>query len=64
MDRPPAIRVENLQKRFGDVEAVRGVSFVVQAGEMFGFLGPNGCCPPRSMSTAATPILEIAGGRD
>jgi linearmycin/streptolysin S transport system ATP-binding protein len=37
-----AIRVENLQKRFGDVVAVDGVTFEVRPGETFGLLGPNG----------------------
>ncbi|ELZ17440.1 daunorubicin resistance protein DrrA family ABC transporter ATP-binding protein [Natrinema limicola] len=39
---PPAIRVENLVKRFGDLTAVGGISFQVDEGESFGFLGPNG----------------------
>lgn len=34
--------VRDLVKRYGDVEAVRGVSFEVGAGEIFGMLGPNG----------------------
>jgi ABC-2 type transport system ATP-binding protein len=38
----PAIEVSGLRKSFGEVEAVRGVSFEVAAGEVFGFLGPNG----------------------
>ena len=33
--------VDNLGKRFGDVEAVRGISLAVDAGEVFGLLGPN-----------------------
>jgi ABC-2 type transport system ATP-binding protein len=37
-----AVRVRDLQKRFGDFEAVRGVSFDVHHGEIFGLLGPNG----------------------
>jgi ABC-2 type transport system ATP-binding protein len=37
-----AIEVENLVKRYGNVEAVRGVSFSVNEGEVFGLLGPNG----------------------
>ncbi len=38
----PVLRVENLTKRYGDVEAVRGISFSVEEGEVFGLLGPNG----------------------
>jgi ABC-2 type transport system ATP-binding protein len=36
------LQVENLVKRYADVEAVRGVSFAVKEGEVFGLLGPNG----------------------
>ncbi len=38
----PAVVVRGLVKRYGDVEAVRGVSFEVAAGEVFALLGPNG----------------------
>jgi ABC-2 type transport system ATP-binding protein len=38
----PILQVENLEKRYEDVHAVRGVSFSVQEGEVFGLLGPNG----------------------
>jgi ABC-2 type transport system ATP-binding protein len=38
----PILQVENLVKRYGNVEAVRGVSFSVEEGEVFGLLGPNG----------------------
>ena len=37
-----AIRVRGLRKRYGDVEAVRGIDLTVQKGEIFAFLGPNG----------------------
>jgi ABC-2 type transport system ATP-binding protein len=37
-----AVRVEGLIKRYGDLEAVSGVSFTVDAGETFALLGPNG----------------------
>jgi ABC-2 type transport system ATP-binding protein len=38
----PIIQVENLVKSYGAVQAVRGVSFSVEEGEVFGLLGPNG----------------------
>jgi ABC-2 type transport system ATP-binding protein len=37
-----AIIIEDLRKRYGDVEAVRGISFEVSEGEVFALLGPNG----------------------
>jgi ABC-2 type transport system ATP-binding protein len=37
-----AVRVHELTRHFGDFVAVDGVSFIVPAGEIFGFLGPNG----------------------
>ena len=36
------LEVKNLKKRFGDFEAVKGISFTVGKGEVLGFLGPNG----------------------
>jgi len=38
----PVIHVHNLVKTYGDVEAVRGISFDIEAGEVFALLGPNG----------------------
>src|SRR5579864_4443987 len=49
----PILQVENLVKRYGDVEAVRGVSFSVEEGEVFGLLGPNG-----AGKTSTIEILE------
>jgi ABC-2 type transport system ATP-binding protein len=49
----PAIEVSNLTKRYGNVEALRGVSFSVNEGEVFGLLGPNG-----AGKTSTVEILE------
>src|SRR5687768_12034850 len=38
----PAVDVQGLTKRYGAVEAVRGIDLQVHPGETFGFLGPNG----------------------
>ena len=50
----PAIVVDGLRKSYGPVEAVRGVSFAVEEGEVFGLLGPNGA--------GKTTIVEILEG--
>src|SRR3954469_2843993 len=39
---PSAIEIENLQKRYGDVTAVAGVSLTVEPGEIVGIVGVNG----------------------
>jgi ABC-2 type transport system ATP-binding protein len=49
----PAIEVIGLRKRYGDLEAVRGIDFSVQRGEVFGLLGPNG-----AGKTTTVEILE------
>jgi ABC-2 type transport system ATP-binding protein len=49
----PIIQVQDLYKSYGAVEAVRGVSFVVNEGEVFGLLGPNG-----AGKTSTVEILE------
>lgn len=42
MEQQPIIQVRNLVKRYGSFEAVKGISFDVHSGEIFGLLGPNG----------------------
>src|SRR5580658_6076309 len=49
----PILEVENLVKSYGAVQAVRGVSFSVEEGEVFGLLGPNG-----AGKTSTVEILE------
>lgn len=49
----PVVQVENLAKSYGSVEALRGVSFQVHEGEVFGLLGPNG-----AGKTTTVEILE------
>jgi ABC-2 type transport system ATP-binding protein len=49
----PVIRVRDLRKRYGDVDAVAGVTFEVARGEVFGLLGPNG-----AGKTTTVEILE------
>ena len=49
----PAIAVSGLRKRYGDLEAVRGIDFEVRRGEVFGLLGPNG-----AGKTTTVEILE------
>src|SRR5215210_7608976 len=54
-----AVAVSDLHKSYGDFEAVRGVSFEIQAGEVFGLLGPNG-----AGKTTTVEILEGYRKRD
>ncbi len=56
-----AIEVERLTKSFGEIEAVRGVSFAVEAGEVFGFLGPNGAGKTTTINMLCT-LTRPSGG--
>jgi ABC-2 type transport system ATP-binding protein len=58
---PPAISVNELRKSFGEIEAVRGVSFDVDAGEIFGFLGPNGAGKTTTINMLCTLAKPTAG---
>jgi len=54
---PPILEVDSIVKKYGDFEAVRGLSFCVNEGEVFGLLGPNGAGKTQtiSMSTCLFP---------
>jgi len=54
---PPVVQVRDLQKSYGSVEALRGVSFSIEAGETFALLGPNG-------AGKSTTIEILEGYRD
>lgn len=57
-----AIEAENLTMRFGDFVAVDSVSFRIQKGEIFGFLGSNGCGKTTTMKML-TGLLEASEGK-
>lgn len=57
-----AIVVENLVKKYGDFEAVKGVSFKVKRGEIFAFLGPNGAGKTTTVHVLTT-LLKLTSGK-
>jgi len=57
----PAISVQNIIKRYGDFEAVRGITFDVADGEIFGLLGPNGAGKSTLIRMMTTLIPVTAG---
>jgi ABC-2 type transport system ATP-binding protein len=58
---PAIIEVENLVKSFGDFDAVKGVNFSVEEGEVFGLLGPNGA-GKTTLISMLTGILKPTSG--
>ena len=58
---PPAIEAHGLTKRFGDFTSVDNVSFTIQQGEIFGFLGSNGCGKSTTMKVL-TGLLQATSG--
>ncbi|MBI3140855.1 MAG: ABC transporter ATP-binding protein [Rhodocyclales bacterium] len=58
----PAIRIEQVTKRFGSVQALAGVSLEVAPGEFFGLLGPNGAGKTTLISALAG-LVRPDGGR-
>ncbi len=56
-----AVEVHGLAKRYGEIEAVRGIDFDVTQGEVFGFLGPNGAGKSTTISMLCTLVRPTGG---
>ena len=56
-----AVSVNGLVKRYGELEAVRGIDFDVATGETFGFLGPNGAGKSTTINMLCT-LVRPSGG--
>ena len=56
------IEVENFTKSYGDVHAVRGISFYVEEGKLFSFLGPNGAGKSTTIDTLCT-LMDYDSGK-
>jgi ABC-2 type transport system ATP-binding protein len=61
LSRAPAVSVRGLEKRYGDVHAVRGIDFEVASGQVFGFLGPNGAGKSTTIKILCTLAAPTAG---
>lgn len=57
----PAVRVSNLVKRYGPIEAVRGIALEVAEGEIFGLIGPDGAGKTSTFQILAG-VMEATGG--
>ena len=57
----PAIRVHALEKRYGDVRAVRGINLEVRKAEIFGLIGPDGAGKTSTFQIIAG-VMEASSG--
>jgi ABC-2 type transport system ATP-binding protein len=57
----PAVAVNGLVKRYGEVEAVRGIELAVNRSEIFGFLGPNGAGKSTTINMLCTLVRPTSG---
>lgn len=56
-----AVEVKNLVKKYGSMDAVKGISFSIHEGEIFGLIGPNGAGKTTTLRVLST-LLSINGG--
>ena len=61
-DEEVVVRTKDLQKFFGEFEAVKGLTFEVRRGEIFGLLGPNGAGKSTTFRMLCG-LLEVSGGQ-
>ena len=57
----PLVRVSHVSKQFGSFEAVRDLSFVVERGQVYGFLGQNGAGKSTTLRMLMTLIRPSSG---
>ena len=55
------IAVKNLTKKYGDIAAVRDVSFTMEKGRVYGFLGPNGAGKSTTMNIITGCLAATSG---
>ncbi len=58
---PPVVSVKNLRVKYGKFEAVRGISFEIEKGQVFGFIGPNGAGKSSTIRVLATLQKQFEG---
>ncbi|MFH2039303.1 MAG: ATP-binding cassette domain-containing protein, partial [Chloroflexota bacterium] len=58
---PTILEVNNLVKKYGDIPAVKGVSFDIEQGEIFSLLGPNGAGKTTTISILSTLYKPTSG---
>ena len=57
------VKVHNLVKNYGKIEAVKSISFTINKGEIFGLIGPNGAGKTTTLQVIAT-LLQINDGSE
>lgn len=57
----PTVQVKNFCKNYGKAEAVKGISFNIEKGEIFGLIGPNGAGKTTTLRVIST-LLQITAG--